>query len=211
MRKFTLFLLGALCALALPLQGQTVLGVHLGLNIAELGGADIDGGDARTGLNLAGSITFPLGENLGLHTGAGYSQKGLTESDGGLEVALKFDYIEIPVLLQYTIPTEGSMGVHFMGGGALGIQASCKLEASDGSTSASVDCSNPDEDIPIKTFDFGLMGGVGVGIGLTERVDLVVDLLYNLGLTTVIDSSDPPDVKNRAFTIRAGASIPLGR
>ena len=210
MRKFPLFLLGALCALAFPLQAQTVLGVHLGVNIAELGGDDISGGDSRTGLNIAGSVTFPLGESLALHTGAGYSQKGLTESDEGFDVAIKLDYIEIPVLLRFAFPTEGALGVHIMGGAAIGIEASCKLEASSGSSSASVDCDDPEVDLATKTFDMGLMGGFGASLGLTDRLDLVVDLLYNLGLTSIEDSGAGADVKNRAFTLRAGVAIPVG-
>lgn len=210
MRKSTLFLLGALCALAFPLQAQTVLGIHLGVNVAELGGDDVGGGDARTGLNIAGSVTFPLGESLALHTGAGYSQKGLTESDQGIDVTLKLDYIEIPVLIRYAFPTEGSLGIHVMGGPAIGIEASCKLEASFESSSASVDCDDPDAELETKTFDFGLMGGFGASLGLTDRVDLVVDLIYNLGLTSIEDSGAGADVKNRAFTIRAGAAISVG-
>ena len=54
------------------------------------------------------------------------------------------------------------------------------------------------------------MGGAGVDIGVSERVDLVIDLFYTLGLTSVDDSPEESDVKNRAITIRAGVAIPLG-
>jgi len=207
MRKSPLILAGILLAFSAPLHAQTVLGFHAGANIANLGG-DVEDLDARTGLNLGASVLFPLGESLGLYIGPSYSQKGASESVDGVELTIKLDYLEVPVLLRYAFPTTGRVGVHFYGGAAVGIEAKCELEGSDGSATATVDCG--DADFETKTFDLGLVGGVGLGFGLTERVDLVVDLLYNLGLTSLDDSVDPSSVKHRVVTLRAGAAIPLG-
>ena len=62
----------------------------------------------------------------------------------------------------------------------------------------------------LKSIDLGAMVGAGLEIGLTESVFLVLDGLYNLGLTKMGDSGLDDDVKNRAFSFLAGLSFPLG-
>lgn len=208
MKKISVLSLVALWAFAVPAAGQTVLGFHAGANIADLGGDDVGGTETRTGMNIGASVLFPLANNLGLHLEGSYSEKGADISDPEVDGSLKLDYLEFPVLLRYGFPTTGSVGVHLYGGGAVGVELSCEIEASDGSVSATADCD--DVDVNTKSVDFGLVGGAGVGFGLANDIDIVLDLFYNLGLTSVDDSGADGDVKNRTFTIRAGVAVPLG-
>jgi hypothetical protein len=209
MKKSFVLFLALLFAVAVPLSAQTTLGLNAGVNIATLGGDDVTDASNRTGLNVGVSFLFPVGENVGLYVGGSYSQKGAELSEPPLTLTVGANYIEIPVLLRVGFGGSGSVGAHVYGGGAIGIEASCEIEATDGVTTASADCA--DADIETKTFDFGLVGGFGLDFGLSESLDLTVDVFYNLGLVSVDDTStDPGDVKNRAFTIRAGLGIPIG-
>lgn len=207
MRKSPLILAGILLAFSAPLHAQTVLGFHAGANIAELSG-DVGDLDSRTGLSVGASVLFSLGETLGLYLAPTYSQRGASGSEEGVDISLNLDYLEIPVLLRYAFPSAGRASVHFYGGPAVSIEAKCAVKFSDGSASVSVDCD--EGDFATKTFELGLMGGVGVGFELSEKADLALDLLYNLGLNSIIDEDGVDSLKHRVLTIRAGVAIPIG-
>lgn len=208
MKKYLMLLLAGVWALSAPLSAQTTLGLYGGVNIANLGGDDIQDTESRTGLNLGASVLVPLGENVGLFLGGGYSQKGANVSDPEVDGKFTLGYIEFPVLLRYGFPTSSAVGVHVYGGGAVALETSCEIEGSDGSVTVTVDCDEVGLDT--RSTDFGLVGGAGVDIEVSDRVDLIVDLFYTLGLTSIPDTPEDEDVKNRAFTIRAGVAIPLG-
>lgn len=72
-----------------------------------------------------------------------------------------------------------------------------------------VDCS--DFGAPVKSIDIGAMGGAGLSIATGESLAVTLDVLYDLGLSTIDDSSNPDDVKNRAWSIVAGVSFPIGQ
>lgn len=208
MKKYVVLLFAAIWSLAAPLSAQTVLGFHAGVNIANFGGDDVENTDSRTGLNIGASVRFSLAENLGLSLGGGYSQMGTELSEQGVTGKIKLDYLEFPVLLRFAFPSSSNLGLHLYGGAVVGIEAKCEIEGSEGSVSVTADCDEADLDT--KSTQFGLMGGAGVDIGISDSMDLFLDVLYNLGLTTVDGSAEEADVKNRAFTIRAGLAIPLG-
>ena len=52
--------------------------------------------------------------------------------------------------------------------------------------------------------------GVGLDIATSGSLSITLDVFYNLGLTTVDDSTPADDLKNRAWSILAGASFPIG-
>lgn len=208
MRKYFVFVLALVWASAAPAATQTVLGFHGGVNIANLGGSDVEDTSSRTGINLGASVLFSLAENVGLEVGAGFSQKGAEVSDPEVTGKFKLDYLEFPVLLRYGFPSSGSVGLHLYGGASVGVELKCEIEGSAGGITATADCD--EAGIDTKSVDFGLVGGAGVDIGISESVDLVLDVLYDFGLTSIDDTADPGDVKNRAFVIKAGVAIPLG-
>jgi hypothetical protein len=206
-RAVKLLLVGALALSPARLAGQTIVSLRAGLNVATLGGDDIDiNPDHRIGVNIGGAVTIPMSENLGLLLGATYSQKGAEPPvDLGADVVLALDYLEIPALLELMIPSSGTVGAHVLAGPVVGVELSCEGRGSGGGFEVGVDCGRLG--IDTKSFDLGAAAGFGVDVQATERVTLTVDLLYNLGLVSVEDGFD---VKNRAFTIQAGLGIPIG-
>lgn len=190
-------------------QTQTTLSFRAGASIATLGGDDIPDADSRTGLNVGGGLTFGLSENLGVLVGATYAQKGATAIAEGAEITFELDYLEIPVLLQLGVPTSGSISPRFFLGPAVGAEIGCEVEGTEGGVTVSADCS--DFGAPIKSVDIGAMGGAGLSMSTGGAMSITLDVFYNLGLSTIDDSSNPDDVKNRAWSILGGVSIPVGR
>ena len=184
--------------------GQSTLGFRVGQSRTSLGG-DARGFDSRTGPSFGGFFNFPVSDVLGVQVGAGFVQKGASYSDsviGNLEFEVA--YIEIPLLLTLSSPTVGNVGLTFSVGPAVGFVTGCNISLSGaGVTVSEGDCEE-------KFFEVGAMVGAGLKIGLTENVSLVLDGLYNHGLTTTSGSGFVDDTKNRAFSILAGASFSVG-
>ncbi len=200
--------LAAVAALALatlPVSAQKELGIHAGASIATFGGADAGSPNSRTGVNVGASLTLPVARLLGIQVGAGFVQKGATQSSGGVDVTLAVDYVEVPVLLRVGIPSSRAVSAHVLVGPAVAFQTSCKANGSAPGMSVSVDCSQIGADLQ-KT-DVGAMGGVGLDLAKPGRLTVSIDALYNVGLSSIVNGAD---TKNRAFTIQAGLGIPLG-
>lgn len=178
MKKFCVLLLAGMWALPAPLAGQAVVGLQAGVNIANLRGGETGDTESRTGLNIGATVLFPLGENVGLLLGAGYSQKGADVTDVDVTGTPGLGYIEFPVLVRYAFPTASTVGVHVFGGGAVSLKTKCEVQGSDGSVSVTLDCD--DAAIDTRSTDFGLVGGAGVDIGVSDRVDVIVGLFYTL-------------------------------
>ncbi len=198
----------ALLLASAPLSAQNVLTLHAGASIATFGGADVSGASSRTGVNIGASLTLPVTDVLGIQIGGAYAQKGATDRSESVDATLAIDYIDVPVLLRIGIPSSSALSAHLLVGPAVSFQAKCSAKGTSQGTSVSVDCSQFGADI--KNIDFGAMGGLGIDIAASERLRLSFDLLYDLGLTTIDNTSPSADIKNRAFTIQAGLGFPLG-
>ena len=70
----------------------------------------------------------------------------------------------------------------------------------------SIDCGDDELD-NLKSMDFGAMAGAGMDIATAGSLSGSVDVLYNLGLSSISESDD---VKNRAFSIVAVVGFPIG-
>ena len=192
------------------LAGQSSLGFRGGLSLASLGGDDAGDLDTKKGFSFGGFLNVPVSSVLAVQVGAGFAQKGATETEEGFGLDFTLSYIEIPLLLTLSPSTSGNVGFHFFIGPALAFKASCTVGASQAGVTVEFDCDDPQVDAPLKSIDLGAMVGAGLEIGLTESVFLVLDGLYNLGLTKMDDSGFDDDTKNRAFSFLAGLSFPLG-
>jgi len=95
-------------------------------------------------------------------------------------------------------------------GPAVGFKTGCTVSGTESGVEVSFDCDDPNMDVDLKSVDLGAMAGVGVDVGLTEKVSLIIDGFYNLGLTKVDNSGVDDDVKHRAFSILAGLSFAVG-
>jgi hypothetical protein len=212
MRKCALLLfIGS--ALAAPLAGQSMLTLRVGANVATLGGGAVGQGigsgesstESQAGLNLGASLLIPISDNIGIQLGGAYSAKGAETDLGDISASVKLNYIEVPALVKMKILSAGSASAHVLLGPALAFLATCSTKASQFGATISLDCD--ESDIPVKSVDFGAMGGFGVDMEVSDALTLVLDLFYNFGLASI--ATDGADVKNRAFTIQAGVGFPI--
>ncbi len=198
--------------MALPAvaAGQSTVGFRGGLSLASLGGDDAEDLDSRTGLSFGGFFNIPVSDVLGVQVGAGFVQKGASETELGVDFDFELGYIEIPLLLTLSPPTSGNVGFTFSVGPAVGFNTGCTVSATDAGVTVEFDCDDPSIGLDLKSFELGAMVGAGLDIGLTESISLVLDGFYNFGFTKVDDTGVDDDVKNRAFSILAGVSFSVG-
>jgi hypothetical protein len=139
-----------------------------------------------------------------------YSMQGAKEEEGGVEVKVALDYIRVPILVKFTIPMEGSISPYLFAGPDLGFKVSC-----DAKNGTSVDCDEALDaevggDATVKSFDYGLTFGGGVGFALGSGM-LTLDASYSLGFADVIDvAGGEADVQNSNIHIAVAYLFSLG-
>ena len=141
-----------------------------------------------------------------LSSGVFYTARGADGTESGITVVFKESYVEVPVLVGYEFSGR-SARPYLMGGAQLGFQTSCKLEASSGGQSASINCDDSSVGLSPSSTDWALVGGGGVAFAAGHGT-IGVDLRYALGMQNVEKSSD---LKNRGFTVGASYMFPLGK
>ncbi|HVI44305.1 MAG TPA: porin family protein [Chitinophaga sp.] len=161
----------------LAVQAQKVqFGVKGGLNIDKI--TNTDGAKTRASFYAGGLVNIALNESWAVQPELLYSGQGtkFERSFLGYTYAkgtLKTDYINIPVMVQYSIVPA----FYVEAGPQLGILAGAKIK----SGSSSVDVKDQ-----MKSIDFGL----GLGFGYKFDMGLGVSGRYNFGLTNIWDSNN---------------------
>ncbi len=205
MMKRVLLMMLALCLmLSVSAFGQddtkmlSAFGLKGGLNLANLSG-DIENNKSMVafGGGVFGKIT--PSPTICIQPEVLFMQMG-TEEDFDNGEKVKLNYIEIPVLIKYVFPTEGSFEPNIFAGPAV----SFLMSADYG-----------DEDIKdyITSVDFGLAFGAGADIAIGDGGGKVTfDGRYTLGLTNINDDvdSDEFSIKNGVITFMVGYAFPLG-
>ncbi len=208
-----------------PLSAQATLSLTGGVNLSTLAADAPSAGDvwhseslARMSVGLA--ATIPASKHLGVQVGVAYAQKGgrLSGLDNRqlVTVDMALDYFEFTLLAVPTLPLSSweRSSIRFFAGPTLASRVSCDFDASgwlgaEHVTAAGSCDAGPDEIEP--AMDLGVALGGGIAVGVTDRADVNVDLLYTLGLIPVGGGdrywSGP---RHRVLTLRAGVALPVG-
>jgi hypothetical protein len=180
------------------------IGPRVGLNIANISGDDADklydqSPDSRTGFNGGLFLAYQFNSLFAIQPEAYYTMKGATFNFEGVDITLKLDYIEIPVLFKVVIPSEGTnLKLSIFIGPSIAFNTGAKLKGEYQGQSAEVDI-----DSIVTATDFSLVfgGGLGFMIGSNE---IGVDICYNLGLKNWWDAKSVQyDIKNNVLSINA--------
>ncbi len=159
-------------------QGKKA-GIKGGLNVSNLYLDDVTDQNARLGINLGvygqifSSDVFAIQPELLFSTKGSHAQYNSGSIDQ--EVKYNLNYLDLPILGVFKIGE--SVEIHAGG------YASYLLNAN---ISYSGDLANGVDEIDkdnLKSFDYGLAGGVGVNFG-----NVLVGARYNLGLVEIADS-----------------------
>jgi hypothetical protein len=176
--------------------GEMSFGVAGGVNIANVGGDDAEDWDSRTAFYFGGFLEYPVTPLFSLQPELMYTMKGATTTMMDVDVTAKLHYVEIPLLVRVNIPMEDGIRPFLVAGPGIGFNTSATMEAD-----------SHEEDIEdVKGTDFGLIfgGGVGIPVGGEGRYVIYISARYELGLTTVDDSDEEADIKNRVISFGAG-------
>lgn len=193
MKKVGLILAVGMFAVLLALpqtaSADVRFGIKGGANVANVNGDFADAlGDWKSTVGFCGGIFLELnfGRVLTIQPEILYTMKGADTADGG---KLKFDYIEIPVLLKLRIPT-GSVHPFVFAGPAFGFTLKSALEGIEL------------EDFP-KT-DYSAVLGAGLQLGYSIHIDV----RYTVGLQKLeIPDLELIDLKNGVLSATIGLAF----
>ncbi len=199
--------------IATPASGQTVLSAWGGATIANMDVSTTtnqrlpDG--ELTGTAFGVGVALPVAGPFGLRLGAAYAQKGfestVTVEDISVITTLAANYLEFNALAMVGFGRSSLVSAYALAGPALAFESSCDLSGRDvmGGSSVDVTASCSEAGAEFHGLDFGLAGGAGLGIGLSDRLGAEVGALYTYGLRDV-DESETETVRHRVVTLRAG-------
>ena len=186
---------GASTVFAQDMDPHPSFGLLAGVDFASLHGSDANGLSSRTGFVGGISMNLHLARHVGVEFDGLYSQEGAKLSNNGGTATLKLDYIRVPVLLRFGIPTQSSVHPFLVVGPSFGFKISCKETA--GSDSA--DC-NSGSGTDVKSFDFA--GAVGGGVGFrVGKEELSVQARYTMGFTDITRNAN---AQTKNFAVHAG-------
>jgi hypothetical protein len=209
MKKLTVALvIGAfVCLLALPRPAAAGVqfGIKGGGNMAKITGADAQ--DINTTLKnkvgfVAGVfVAFNMGSVFTLQLEGLYTMKGVnmveTDVDPNVSQKLYGNYVEIPLLFKFRIPTP-LVSPFVFAGPSVGFKLSEKFTV-DGQ-------SVPLTQALLKNNDYGAVFGGGLNIGSHFQVDV----RYSMGLQKVIatvEGETPLDIKNGVWSATIGIAF----
>ena len=173
--------------------GQVTLKPMVGINFSTM--TNTDDSKIRIGAAIGAEAECGVANSFGISVGALYSMQGVKGSEGLVDLTVKTDYLNIPILANY-YPVKGfaiKAGIQ----PAFKISAKAKADVSSGSVSASAE-----EDLEgVKGFY------LSIPIGLSYEIsNFVLDARYNLGVTKALDWEDS---KHSVFQVILGYKFSL--
>ncbi len=213
MKKLTVVLVAiafmaflASAALAQGMMEKMSFGIKGGVNLAKPWGDDVpDDAKWRLGANIGAFMSYQFHDMFAIQPEVYYAMKGWKQEIAEYTFTAKMDYVDIMVLGKLLIPMEGMVQPSLFFGPLLGINIKKDY---------TIDPVPPDEEgegelEEVKSTDFGAVLGAGLDIEIAEGYMLLLDIRYNMGLTTIHDpeEGDADDVKNQAITFMAGIAF----
>ena len=190
----TLMLVVAVSSHAL---GQSRAGLTLGATASELHGDFITvRGDAKWGFYGGAFGEVPVGDVLALNLGVNYAQKGGSGLTGtGLldseRVELDLSYIELPLLVEITLPLGAKWGLMAYGGISGAFNTNCKASLGG---SAKETCK--DTALGGAKTEWGIPVGGGFSYTLDNGETVVFEARYTWGQSDVVSNAN---IKNGAW------------
>lgn len=185
-------------------------GVLFGLNFATAGGKDATNPtwDSKTGLAFGAFVSFKLADLFSIEPELLYMQKGATakviQNNTTIDLTAKYSYLEVPVLVRLNIPLAGNVAFKpsIFAGPAFALRLGTPtIKAEGGGQTVEQDIQNT------SSTDFGLVFGAGARIPGIVLNGILIDVRYNLGLSSVDDSANKLEIKNRVFSILLGVAL----
>lgn len=169
-----------------------------GLNIASLIDGE-NGYDARGGFHIGGLVELKLSEKFYIQPELLFSQQGTKGKFSGfvgssfseIENTIKYDYLNIPVMLKFYITKEFSV----LAGPQIGFLLTGKSKIKVDSVEVEVDAKDE-----LNKVDFGC--NFGVGYDFTKNI--FAEARYNLGFTEIAKEDNVLNGRNEVIQISVG-------
>lgn len=187
MKKLFTLLVMAVFAFTYTTNAQDIsIGAKAGLNLASINGdvSDDLNLDGRTSFHIGAVANIGIGEFFAVQPEVVYSAQGFTSDGDGEDVTGKLDYINVPVLADFTI----AEGLSLQGGPQFGFNITSEAE-SDGETEEIEDV----ESVDIGAAIGGQFKLPGLGLFFQAR--------YVIGFSDVVSDLDG---KNSNISISVG-------
>lgn len=200
MKKILLTLI-ILCFLTTMSYTQTIIGLKMGLNFSNLYGNDISNSKILTGVSAGAFLSYKFSDIFDIQpevyfSRKGAKEKGVTDTET-FDYEFALDYIEIPLLLKFSLPIQGlKIRPIIFGGPAISFNTNAKISREINGYAYDV---NYDY---IKSTEFSFVLGAGISFP-TKHYDWGFDIRYILGLTKIDDSGDNADTKNKVIILNA--------
>lgn len=184
------------------------IGVIGGLIASGIVGEDVRD-DATTrpmGLNGGLLAKYYVTNSMALRLEALYSQKGYafpSPYDDNIQVRHLNDYVELPFLIQLEFNNQASSFGYVNFGATLGTATKYEYQIFDTERNEEL---TKDESSGLNTTESVLTLGGGISL----ENSLFAEFRMDMGMTSIIDSNDPPDARNFSLTIFFGYQFPLG-
>lgn len=188
MIKTSLIALALLVSAGASAQTPISFGVKAGANLANFGGKDVSGTDAKIGFNVGLTADINVAPSLYVLTGLELTTKG-AKADGAVDedgekadVTFNPMYLQLPIHLGYKLEVAPGTNIVFRAGPYLAYGVGGKFKAKSEGVEGSIDFFGDGENqFGGKRFDFGLGGGVGAEFG-----PIGVTLGYDFGMAKVL-------------------------
>lgn len=186
---FSLFATTNFFAQNAPSENSTSSGVSFGVkagpNFASLTGDDTDDLDGRTSFHAGGVVNIGVSELFAVQPEVVYSAQGATFTEEGMDITIKLDYLNVPVLADFTL----AEGFSLQGGPQVGFNITKEFEA-DG-------VSEEIEDVESVIFD------AVIGAQYRLPMGLFFQARYVIGISNASSDADV-EIKNSVVSVSAG-------
>ena len=193
---------------SITITAQIHIGVKAGLNISDIvvdePNEDPTNFDTKTGFVVGAYLNYQFNKLFAVQPEVYYSTKGAELKDEYNDLTLSLSYIEIPLLIQFTVPLQSSsVKPNIFAGPAIGFNMSSKVEYRDNGQTTEEDGKENTE-----STEFSLVFGGGIGF-LLGRNEIGFDVRYVLGLSNLAKNSGDATIKNTAinFNLYYGFSL----
>lgn len=189
-------------------QSKTQHGFKAGLNIAKLSGDDTEDLKSKKGFIGGYFLTIYLSELTCIQPELLYTMKGARQTENGIDIKIKLDYLEVPILVKLNMPVaeKGKAYVrsNIFFGPAIAFLLRAKISGEEGGFQAEIDINEY-----TKNIDFGVVFGGGLDLPL-GKAHVSLSIRYSLGLTSIDDTADAGDVRNGVLSFMLGFASPYG-
>lgn len=178
-------------------------GMKGGVNISNLRGEDAEASNAEsiTGYLFGAHINFSIAEYVSIQPEMYLAKKGAKGDTLFWEGRVELYYIDVPVLIRYDFLRKEKIASSLFTGPYISYELDANAITELGGREINVDI-----DELVKSYDFGFVIGIEVGMP-TDWGQVILDVRYAFGMTNLDDTRDDSDIKNSVISIIFGLSF----